>query len=108
MMTPNEYQQLALRTAAGLNTGEKILNAILGLNGEAGELADHFKKAEFQGHDWNPDKVALELGDVLWYVALAADALGLSLEQVMERNIKKLEARFPDGFDAERSRNREV
>jgi len=64
------------------------------------------KKSTFQGHDWNPSRVVEELGDVLWYVALMADLLNVSLEHVMQTNIEKLERRYPDGFSNEASVNR--
>ena len=72
--------------------------------GEAGEVADAFKKARFQGHE-DPD-VEEELGDVLWYVAMIAKLIGSDLETVMFRNIEKLRERYPDGFEVERSVNR--
>lgn len=50
--------------------------------------------------------MAMELGDVCWYLALAADAIGFDLESVMQMNLEKLRARYPDGFDPERSVNR--
>lgn len=51
--------------------------------------------------------MAEEAGDVLWYLAEIADALGITLEDIARRNIAKLRNRYPDGFDPERSRNRE-
>lgn len=78
-----------------------------GLNGEAGEIIDLLKKYEFQGHEFDHAKVVEELGDVLWYCALLADALGIQLQEAMRRNIEKLKERYPDGFDKVRSINRE-
>lgn len=103
-MNANEYQLLAMRTAAG---GKSLLNAALGLAGESGEVADLIKKAKFQGHPLDEDKLVEELGDVLWYVALAAEVLGVSLEDIMHRNIDKLWSRYPAGFDPERSQHME-
>lgn len=104
-MTGNEYQRLAMRTAT--SKCYDATNAALGIAGEAGEVADEVKKSTFQGHDWNPSKIIEELGDVLWYVALMADLLNVSLDFVMEHNIEKLKRRYPDGFDPVRSVNRE-
>lgn len=107
-MNLNEYQQLAARTIPEKLTGDRLfLNAVLGLNGEAGELADEYKKAAFQGHTFDNDKAVKELGDILWYVALGCRALGVTLESLAEKNLVKLLIRYPDGFSAERSINRD-
>ena len=114
-MTPNEYQKLALRTdstsAAQLYqlksmTKARLLNGLMGLNGEAGEAIDIFKKYLFQGHALNREHLAKELGDVAWYLALSADALGYTLEEVFRMNIEKLRERYPDGFETGRSLHR--
>lgn len=104
-LTANEYQRLAMRTA-GVDKDEWLMNAILGLNGEAGECADLVKKTFFQGHPYNKGALMDEAGDVCWYLALLCSALGTTLEEVMKRNIEKLMRRYPDGFDPERSVNR--
>ena len=107
-LTANDYQRMAMRTAGEYDTDyDQLRNAAYGLNGEAGEVIDLLKKHEFQGHDLSDEKLIDECGDVLWYCALLADALGFSLEQVMNRNIDKLRKRYPDGFDKARSINRE-
>ena len=107
-LTANEYQRLALRTAETLKRrSERLLNGLMGLCGESGECIDLLKKYFYQGHDFDEAKLVDELGDVAWYLALAADALGVTLGEVMQKNIDKLRKRYPEGFDAERSRNRE-
>lgn len=78
----------------------------MGLNGEAGECIDILKKHLFQGHDLDVDHIAKELGDVAWYLAISAHAINYDLDSIMAANIAKLQARYPDGFDAEHSRNR--
>ncbi len=104
----NEYQKLALRTAGTRDDHDRtMLYTALGLNGEAGEVADIVKKVFFHGHDFDRDKLKKELGDVLWYVAIMSDALEMSLEEVALHNVDKLRRRYPDGFSQERSRNRE-
>jgi NTP pyrophosphatase (non-canonical NTP hydrolase) len=106
-MDADEYQRLALRTEApGRPRRERLLNAALGLCGEAGEFADSLKKHEFHAHALDEAELRKELGDVLWYVALACDALGLQLGNVMEANIEKLRRRYPEGFSSERSIDR--
>lgn len=107
-MTMNEYQMLAQRTCNITDTvGDKIENGCMGLNSEAGECIDLLKKARFQGHELDREKMTEELGDVLWYCAELAAGLGVTLEEVAQRNIDKLRRRYPEGFSAERSRNRE-
>ncbi len=64
-MTINEYQQNALRTeAGGNNTYPRILNGLMGLNGESGEAIDILKKHLFQGHEFDKEHIAKELGDI--------------------------------------------
>lgn len=106
-MNFNDYQKEALRTEAGMDKSlPRVLNGALGLCGEAGEFADLLKKHYYQGHDLDEGHLAKELGDILWYVAVAADALGIDLDTVAEMNVLKLRDRYPDGFDAERSQHR--
>lgn len=108
-MTPNEYQQAALRTAnKSLTKSEQLQNGIMGLTGEAGECADLLKKHLFQGHGFDRLHFAKELGDVAWYLAVSADALGYGLEEILQMNIDKLKARYPDGFDADLSVHRKT
>ena len=104
-MTINEYQQLAMRTASGMNYEHNgmLMNAALGICGEGGEVADMVKKATFQGHELDKEHLAKELGDVAWYIAVGAQAIGYDLETVLQMNIDKLTARYPDGFEAETS-----
>ena len=107
-MTINEYQKEALRTASGMSQEyPRLLNGLMGLNGEAGECIDILKKKHlFQGHDLDKNHVAKELGDVAWYLAVSADAIGCDLESVSQMNVDKLRARYPNGFDTEHSLHR--
>ena len=105
-MTANEYQKLALRTASELSKKDKLLNGVMGLNGEAGECIDIVKKTLFQGHELDNGKLKDELSDVMWYVALICTALNINLEDVMIYNIEKLKKRYPNGFESEKSINR--
>ena len=106
-MTPNDYQQAALRTAPkDLPPDRLLLNGLMGLNGEAGEAIDILKKHLFQGHELDTAHMAKELGDVAWYLAVSANAIGYDLETITQMNVDKLKARYPDGFDAEHSLHR--
>jgi len=103
-MSPSNYQALAMRTKGKyIDNRDQIICATLGLTGEAGEFADAIKKHLYQGHAVEIDTLVKELGDVCWYLALACDALDVSLDSVMEQNIEKLRKRYPAGFEAEKS-----
>lgn len=107
-MTINEYQELAMRTLnPALSRKDVLINGVMGLCGEAGEAIDIVKKHLAQGHELDRDSLIKELGDVAWYLAETAYALDVSLEDVMKMNIEKLAARYPLGFDQERSVSRE-
>jgi NTP pyrophosphatase (non-canonical NTP hydrolase) len=99
-MTLDDYQQAALRTASLGGEVPPLWYLALGLTGEAGEVANLVKKFERHGKPFSADAVADELGDVLWYLAVAAHVAGLSLDEVASRNVDKLRARYPDGFKA--------
>ena len=107
-MTINEYQTAALRTAQTdkLLAIDLLLNSALGLCGESGEVADLVKKHRFQGHDIDIEHIAKELGDVAWYLAVGAYAIGYDLETILQMNVDKLKARYPDGFSTDRSLHR--
>lgn len=107
-ITADDYQRAALRTAQAdrLSADELLLNGVMGLCGEAGECIDIVKKARFQGHELNAEKLAEELGDVAWYLAVAAHGLGIPLSEILEGNVEKLMKRYPGGFDKARSMNR--
>ena len=106
-MELNQYQQLALRTAGHRENTEKVLTyTALGLTGESGEVADIIKKTFYHAHPLDREAMSKELGDVLWYLAVMADGLGISLEQIAQENIAKLRERYPEGFSEARSINR--
>jgi len=110
-MELNEYQQAAVRTMArDLDPRIEMATLALGMAGESGEVADIVKKLIGHGHPLTEEvrqKLIKECGDVLWYVAtFAALALGLTLDDIAEANIAKLQARYPEGFSSERSLNR--
>lgn len=113
-MSPNDYQQACLRTesvstsiATSMGASQaRILQGLMGLNGEAGECIDILKKVMFQGHTLDKEHLAKELGDVAWYLAVSADAIGYDLEKIFKMNIEKLRKRYPDGFEADKSIHR--
>ena len=104
----DSYQALADRTAnKDLDKDDALLCALMGLSGEAGEALDIMKKALFQGHELDDAKLLNEAGDILWYLALLATALGVPLSEIAERNIAKLKARYKDGFTSAESIHRD-
>lgn len=106
-MTINEYQELAMRTLnPDLDPAEMLLNSAMGLCGESGETIDLLKKHRMHGHPFDREKFAKELGDIAWYLAEAATAIGMDLESILQMNIQKLKARYPEGFDSEKSIHR--
>ena len=125
-MNGKEYQNLAMRTNDGNATNRllnltlsdttengiredtgTILNACLGLSGEVGEFNDMIKKWIFHEKDLDEEHLKKELGDIMWYIAMMCHAFRWNLDEIMEMNINKLKARYPEGFDTNRSNNRE-
>ena len=125
-MNGKEYQNLAMRTNDG-NATNRLLNltlsdttengigedtgtillACLGLSGEVGEFNDMIKKWIFHEKDLDEEHLKKELGDIMWYIAMMCHAFRWNLDEIMEMNINKLKARYPEGFDTNRSNNRE-
>lgn len=101
------YQQEVRRTTGTKEYTETLVMASMGLAGEVGECVDMLKKYIFHGHSLDKGKLALELGDVMWYLSALCNALEISLSDVVAANVEKLRKRYPDGFSADRSKNRE-
>jgi len=80
---------------------ERLLTAGVGINAEGGEFLEIIKKMIFQGKPFNEDNrhhMIVELGDIMWYVAQACMALGVTIDEVIAGNVTKLEKRYPGGF----------
>ena len=135
-MQGNEYQKLAMRTndkmahqrliteltgklplspltennakCSNINDIAGLLNGVLGLTGEAGEVSDLVKKGIFHEKGIDLEHLKKECGDVMWYIAMICEACGFSLDDVMQTNIDKLIARYPDGFDTYRANHRQA
>lgn len=129
-MNGKEYQTKAMRTNDGLGTERimniadnleqgvednipdtgidlgGIINGLFGLSGEVGELTDMVKKWIFHKSKFDEEHAKKELGDVMWYVAMICESFNWSLDEIMQMNIKKLEKRYPDGFDVIKANNR--
>lgn len=125
-MTGFEYQTLAMRTNDGSSEIRLIrelmsnntpcyelhgriadlLMGVLGLTGEAGEVSDIVKKGIFHEKGINKEHLQKELGDVMWYIAMICHACGFNMDDIMQMNINKLKARYPDGFDTYRANHK--
>ena len=126
------YQQLAMRTNDN-NSTERLKNAIellirehkpecftpvvkdlggalmacLGLSGEVGETLDMIKKWIFHEKELDTEHLKKELGDIMWYMAMMCHSFGFDLDEIMQMNVDKLRARYPEGFNVERANNRD-
>lgn len=129
-MNPREYQNLAGQTECDeeaasrrrslydVGAGKKLppllatrlSHAAFGLSTETGELTDALKKWLYYGQNLDTANIKEELGDCLWYIALACNALGFNMNEVMEANIAKLRQRYPEKYTdaqaAEENRDR--
>jgi NTP pyrophosphatase (non-canonical NTP hydrolase) len=107
-MQINEYQQLAKRTInKEMSKKDMLINSVMGLAGESGEVIDLVKKHLFHSHELDKNHLIKELGDVAWYLAEVCTALDITLEEVLITNIEKLKKRYPEGFSIEKSINRQ-
>lgn len=102
-MQLNEYQRLAARTInKDLNDAENTLHALHGMSGEVGELHSIYQKM-YQGHDVRSEDIMSELGDLLWFIAEYCTVMRWDLDVIAQKNINKLKARYPEGFNVNRS-----
>ena len=107
-MTIREYQKQSTRTLnKELDATGQVINMIMGMNGEVGELTDLIKKNMFQGHDLYDSQVVDELGDIMFYIVNLCNILDIEMEHVLDYNISKLQKRYPNGFTKGDSINRE-
>lgn len=107
-MNVNEYQKEAMTLLnPALTEKDVLMNALMGLCGEAGEAIDLMKKHLYQGHELDRQKLIKELGDIAWYLAEAATGLNVPLADILQGNLDKLHARYPQGFDTQHSQHRE-
>ena len=104
----NKYQALARRTQnPNLSRDERRQHALFGLAAETGEILGIYQK-RYQGHGVPVDRVIDEVSDLLWFAAELCDVLDVDMDDVAQHNVDKLLARYPLGFDSERSLHREV
>jgi len=96
-----QYMNIVDKTAMYPDRGQNIVYPVLGLNGEAGEVADKLKKImrDKEGFVSDEDRFSIikELGDVLWYINAVAYELDTTLEYIAKTNIDKLLRRLESG-----------
>ena len=114
-MTPKEYIDLALRTenktyrfAATGDVTPRIEHGVMGTVTEAAELMSTVKKSKIYGKELDRVNLVEEVGDVMWYLAILADELGVSFEDIWEKNIQKLRQRYPEGYTKDQALNRDL
>ena len=122
-MNGTEYQTLAMRTNDGKASDRLertmydlsrynfpdmggVLNACLGLSGEVGEFNDMIKKWIFHEKEIDIEHLKKECGDILWYIAMMCHSFNWNMDEIMQMNIDKLKARYPEGFDVDKANNR--
>ena len=112
-MKPKTYVQKALRTESknyhkSKRLSPRIEHAVFGLVTEAGELLDKLKRVRFYNTEIDRVNLAEEIGDIMWYLAIFCDELGVSFEEVWVKNIKKLKARYPKAYAKEKALKRNL
>jgi NTP pyrophosphatase (non-canonical NTP hydrolase) len=85
-----------------------LIHASMGLVTEAGEFQDMLKKHLYYGRELDTVNLREEIGDLLWYCAIALQALGTDFQEVMQTNIDKLKARYPEKFTEDSANNRNL
>ena len=106
-----DYIQQALKFEShGFNfhDDKRLLHVAMGLVTESGEFIDALKKSIYYGKELDRVNLKEELGDILWYVAVACDALGTDFETEMKRNIEKLQTRYDERYDESKATNRNL
>ena len=107
-MRMNEYQALAARTInQKLYPEQQAMHALHGMVGEIGEIHSLYQKS-YQGHEIDRDHLKKETGDLLWFISEYCTAMGWTLEEVAQGNVDKLIARYPEGFDSDKSLHRKA
>lgn len=105
-MLANEYQRLAARTInTNLSTIQVRRHSLHGMVGEIGEIHSIYQK-QYQGHDIDGEHLMKEVGDLLWFIAEYCTANHWDMGEIMQMNIDKLRARFPEGFEVDKSLHR--
>ena len=106
-MEIKEFQLLSVRTLNNkLTANEQLANMVIGASCEFAEAGDSIKKYLFQGHSLDKEHIAEELGDTMFYICNLATLLDINMEEVLEKNIEKLNKRYKNGFSYKASIDR--
>lgn len=92
------YQQLAEKTEKQMDLPGRLQHGMLGIITEAGELGDTVKKHVIYGQELDVANLQEEIGDILWYLAVIANATGINLSRAASDNIAKLQKRYPEAY----------
>ena len=107
-MDINTYLKESERTLIDKGLDKNLLHAAMGISTEAGELMDQFKRHIFYGKELDVVNIKEEMGDLMWYMAILMRELDLNFEEILQLNIDKLRARFPQKFTEEDALNRNL
>ncbi len=112
-MEYKDYQKESKRTCPNLNDQLRQgladeMHMVLGISTEAGELLDAYKKHFAYGKDLDKTNVGEEIADIMWYVSNLCRMLNIDMEEMLQRNIAKLKARYPEKFDEVKALNRNL
>jgi NTP pyrophosphatase (non-canonical NTP hydrolase) len=111
-MSPENYTKNVLRTESPSFYKEKVntrlMHGVIGACTEAIELLDAVKKALFYGKELDIVNIHEEVGDLMYYVFLIIEASNGDFNDILERNIAKLKARYPEKFDSDLAINRDL
>ena len=103
-MNTKTYFELSDRTCKHVESltldasGYDLLHAAMGIAGESGELVDAVKKSVFYCKELDVANMREEIGDLMWYIALACRTLNFNMEDILQENISKLRLRYPDKY----------
>jgi NTP pyrophosphatase (non-canonical NTP hydrolase) len=112
-MKYKDYQNESKRTCPELSNNLRKgladeLHMVIGISTEAGELLDAYKKHFAYGKELDKVNVGEEIADMMWYISNLCRMLNIDYEEMLERNINKLKARYPEKFTQENALNRDL
>lgn len=102
------YLTESQRTLIEKGKDMNMLHGAIGIGTEAGELLDAFKRNIFYGKPLDRVNIKEELGDIMWYIAILCRELDLDMDDILQTNIDKLRARYPEKFSSEHALNRDL
>lgn len=108
MRTESSEFNMLVDNDANMYKRERLVHASMGMQTETAEFTDALKKSLFYGKPLDVTNLKEELGDLLWYVAIAMDELDTDFETEMERVINKLKVRYPEKFTREAAEDRDL